>query len=284
MSEAETEELIQEAEPQAEVPAAVDPPKPEWTDEDAAEAKAFGWKSPDEWAGEKPEGYIDDPRRYMDRANNFRPFKMQRERLEKIEADYAERFRRIEAVTAKTIEREKAQYERDLAAIKAAQREAVENADGARFDALEAQKASLSPPADFPPPPKPEVQDDVRTEVSRYVAEGNAWVNNPILAEAGRVAIERGGYIGRPIREQLEYAAQKVREAYPAAFAPPAAEPPRAPVVQRVDGGGLGGGGKAGAFASLPAEAKSAFARFAKEGYFPDTAAGREAYANDYHS
>jgi hypothetical protein len=55
-------------------------------------------------------------------------------------------------------------------------------------------------------------------------------------------------------------------------------------MVNRVDGGGLGGGAKGGAFAALPAEAKGAFKRFVSQGIFQDTEADRVRYANDYNS
>jgi hypothetical protein len=260
-------------------------PKPEWTDEDVQEAKAFGWKSPDEWAGDKPDGYIDDPRRYLDRAEKFRPFKVLRERTEKMEAEYQARFQKLEAVAAKTIEAQKSQYERDMAALTRAQLEAVDTADRERFDAIEKQKAAMMRPPELPAPIKQEPRRP--PEVEEY-AKTNDWLNNPILVDAGAKIIDAMGYAGRPVREQLELAEREVRKLYPGAFAAPVATAPAraTPMVNRVDGGGLGGGAKGGAFAALPAEAKSTFKRFVSEGGwgFKDTAEDRERYANDYNS
>jgi hypothetical protein len=268
------EEVVEELEVEA-----VEPPAREWTDEDAAEAKAFGWKAPEEWAGEKPEGYIDDPRRYMERASNFKPFKVLRDRQEKLEAEYAERFRRMEAVASRTLEQQRAQYERDMEAIRQQQLEAVETADRGRFEALEKQKSSLEPPPEFKPAP---VAPEPPPELAEYVQK-NEWVKNPILREAGRQLIDAAGMATRPALEQLQYAEQEVRKLYPAAFAP-VGQPvqPARPSVQRVDGGGLGGSARASAFAALPPEAKSAFLRGVAQGIFQDNEADKKRYADDY--
>ena len=48
---------------------------PKWAPEAEQEAKALGWKSPDEWKGDVPSGYIDDPTKYLERAESFTPFR-----------------------------------------------------------------------------------------------------------------------------------------------------------------------------------------------------------------
>lgn len=279
MTDQQLDDLVPDDVPEPEA-APPEPAKPDWTDEDAEEARAFGWKAPDEWAGEKPVGYIDDPRRYVERANNFRPFKILREQQEKLKTDYEERFRRMEAVASRTLEQQRIHHERDLEAIRLAKLEAVETADRGRFEALEKQERSLVPPPKFDPPPQaPQEHPDV---VAYRAA--NPWLDNPILRDAGARAIDMGGMTGKPVAEQLRYAEEQVRKAFPQAFAPvPSAQAqPARPAVQRVDGGGLAGAGKAGAFASLPGEAKSAFKRFVDQGIFQDTETDRKAYANDY--
>ena len=280
----DTEELEQQGEDT--IPAVdPEPPKREWTDEDAAEAKAFGWKAPEEWAGEKPDGYIDDPRRYMDRANNFRPFRALREQLESTKRDFQTRTERLEAINAKTMEQQRANYERDMAAIKAAQREAVDNADGARFDALERQREAIPKPVDIAPAERPEPVSTRPPELDEYV-KANDWVNNPILRQAGAQLIDAMGYAGKPVKEQLEFAEREVRKLYPGAFAPAVVTPQttQKAAIQRVDGGGLGGGNRADAFSALPAEAKASFKRFAAQGIFTDTPEDRKRYADDYNA
>ena len=283
MSEEQVQEIVaeeaQEVTPEVQEQEAPEPVR-EWSDEDAEEAKAFGWKSPDEWAGEIPSGYIDDPRRYMERAQNFRPFKALKEQLDTATRDSAERLRKLEAVSQKAIADQRAAHERELESITRRQREAVDNADGETWEQLEKEKASLQSPAP--------VED--RPQVDPYVAEYKAteagkWLNNPILAEAGARAINAGGMNGAPVSEQVKYAEKHVREAYPHSFEQPKPAPAPKPQTPRVDGGGLAqGGGKSSGFSKLPTEAKSAFKMMAGQGIYQDTDADRKRYADDYNA
>lgn len=273
-----TDEEQTELEPQDAAP--VDPPADpapapvkEWTDEDEKEARAFGWKPPEKWVGEKPEGLIEDPRQFL---QGNRGFRILRERTEKLESEFAERVRRLEAITAKTVERDRAAYAAKLAEIEAAKLEAVSNADLERYGALEKQRQAMPEPVAFDAP-KPEAP----SEVDEY-AKANDWVKNPILREAGAKIIDAMGYAGRPVAEQLAFAEQEVRKLYPGAFAPAPQQAPPRPQVQRVDGGGLGGGGRSGLWDKVPPEARAQFAKDVAKGYFQNTADGKEAYANDY--
>lgn len=281
--EIEAEELPQGADTLPAVEDTAEPAKPEWTEEDETQAKAFGWKPAHEWNGERPKGYIENPRKYLDHADSFRPFRVLRERTEKMEREFQQRFERYDAVTTKTIERQKAEYERDMAAIKAAKLDAVESADRPRFEALERQEQAIPKPVDVPQV-QPERPAPV-AEVAEY-AKTNDWVNNPILRRAGAELIDAAGMADRPVPEQLAYAEREVRKLYPSAFAPVTAsiQATARPQVQRVDSGGLGGGGSRNPFDALPAEAKSSFKRFAAQGIFADTPEDRKRYADDYNS
>lgn len=253
------------------------PQAPAWSDEDAEEARAFGWKSPDEWVGEIPAGYIDDPKRFLERASNFTPFRKIKERLEAREAEIArkdaefdERARKLEAVyeRSRQLDRERLMAERA---------DAVEMADRARFDAAERQLQALDAPVEPPKPPAPAADPYVQ----EYEAK-NEWVKNPILREAGARLIDAAGLNGRPAAEQIAFAEAEVRKMYPAYFPKP--EAPR-PAAQRVDGGGLAGGaGRASAFSTLPSEARQAFSKFVKEGLFEDNEKDRKRYADDYNA
>jgi hypothetical protein len=76
----EPEDVIVDA-PAVEAPPAPDP-------EIVEEARLFGWKAPEEWVGDKPAGYIDDPKRYLDRIKDSRIFKTLNEQLRReAEAD-----------------------------------------------------------------------------------------------------------------------------------------------------------------------------------------------------
>lgn len=257
------------------------PPVREWSDEDAEEAKALGWKAPDEWAGNKPAGYIDDPRRYLERAESFRPFKALKERQDKLQSEFDERIRKSEAMAERALQAERARYERDLAALNARQREAVSMADTAAYDAIERQKAAMRPPepVETPKPAGPS------PDVAAYVSS-NEWAQDPALLAEGAQAIEYARMSGRVFAsdmDQVKYAESVMRRKYPHLFAAPATQT-AAPTASRVDGGGLGGASRGSAFTSLPPEAKGAFKKFVAQGIFADTEADRKRYADDYNA
>lgn len=278
----ELDEIEGEAPDVVEVPEATpeQAPRREWSDEDEAEAKAFGWKAPDEWAGPIPAGYIDDPRRYLERAENFRPFKALREKVDQERRENDERLRKLEAMNDRALVMQREQHQRELAQIQAAQRQAVEMADTKRYDELERHKQSLRAPD--PVPMAPTVPADVDTYIQK-----NEWAQDAALRAEGALAIDAAIHAGRRFRnnqEQLEYAEGVMRRKYPHMFKAPEPEvkTQTAPTVSRVDGGGLGGASRGGAFAKLPAEAKNAFKKFVGQGLFQDNDADRKRYADEY--
>lgn len=276
MSEIE-DDLPEEIEVAA--PEHVEPVAPSYTPEEADEARTFGWKAPDEWVGDKPAGYIGDPKAYLQRLEKMTPFRTLKERLERQETEFNERTRKLEALSAMQIKSQRDAYDRDMAEIKKQQRAAVELADTEQFDALEARKQSMQPPV---------VAAPVAPQVDPYVTEymdKQDWVKNPILRKTGAELIDAAGMNTKPVREQLEYAEREIRKMYPAYFpAGEAAPAPRAPMQQRVDGGGLGVGTQANGFSKLPSEAKAAFARFASEGLYSNNDEGKKAYADQYNA
>lgn len=256
-------------------------PEPTYTPEEAEEAKTFGWKAPDEWAGEKPPGYIADPKAYLDRLNKMTPFRTIKEQQARERAEFDERIRKIEALSSMQLKAQKEAYDREIAEISKRQRAAVDLADAETYDALEARKKAMQAPVDAPAAPVPQADP--------YVAEyfeRNDWVKNPILRKTGAELIDAAGMATRPVREQIEYAEREMRRMYPAYF--PANETtatPQRPVPQRVDGGGLGAGAStAGGFAKLPSEAKAQFAREVENGIFANNDEGRKKYADLYNS
>lgn len=262
---------------QVEAEAEAEKPAPTYTAEDADEARTFGWKAPEEWVGEKPAGYIGDPKAYLDRLNNMKPFRAIKERMDLQQREFEERTRKLEMLTAAQVKAQKDTYERELADIKKQQRAAVELADADQYDALEARKAALQAPvavAPAAPAPDPYVAD--------YMAK-NEWVRNPVLKDIGARLISEGGMTGKPVQDQIAYAEREIRRMYPAYF-PAEAQTTQKPMTQRVDSGGLGFASKAGEFSKLPPEAKAAFARFASEGLYPNTDEGKKTYADQYNA
>lgn len=254
---------------------------PTYSEEDAEEAKAFGWKAPEEWAGDKPPGYIDDPARYMERIQGSRPFKVMNERLAKSEQAAQESLRKAEAMNAQALQIQKQNYEQNLAEIQQQQRIAVQESDTTAFDALEDRKKNLRPPAEPVAPPQPAGPP---AEVTAY-REANEWAKDDAMWQLAVAEVDANPAIQqRPVQEQLNYAEGALRAKYSHIFNKPEPAPKR--VQQRVDGGGLAGGSASApsAFSKLPADAKAAFARFAKDEIFEDNAKGREEYAAEYNA
>ena len=261
-----------------------DSPQAEWSADEEQEAIALGWKPPTEWKGEKPSGYIDDPRRYLERAESFSPFRKLREKSEaelaKIRSETDERLRRIEAVNTKALERQRQQHAAELDQLEQYKRAAVQSGNVQQYDAIDQRQRQLmaQPPVEAAQPeaqPAPEPPDPVAVE---YV-EKNEWVKNPILRKAAVDLIDANpAILASDTATQIKYAESEMRRMYPAYFTD---APQPAQAGQKVHGGGLAGG-KSSAFDKLPAEAKAAYARFAKDGLYANDAKGKEEYANDY--
>lgn len=252
-----------------EVEASPAPEQPKPVNETEEEARLWGWKAPEEWQGDKPSGYIDDPARYLDRLKGSRLFKTFEQRME-------DTVGRIDTVYQRALDRERKDWQAKMAELQAQQRKAVETADVQEYERIEAQKRALPPP---PVAPQANVPQINQAAVEDYIAR-NDWAKDPALRMEGAQAIDvamKSGMRFRDESEQLQYAEGVMRRKYPHMFQ--AAQPPR----QRVDAGGLAGGAiGAGKFDKLPNEAKAAFRKMVAQGLFTDDAKGRAQYLEDY--
>lgn len=265
--------------PEADVGEAPQPVK-EWSDDEEFEAKALGWKAEDEWKGDKPPGYIADPREYLRRAETFGPFRKLKEKTEKLE----DHLRRIESVTSKQIERAQKQaeeeYNRRLNAIQAEKRKAAQEGDLERYDQLSATEARLPRP-ETPAPmaaPQDPIGEDIRTK--------HTWVNDAYLRRRGADLVDAGFQSGElspaaTAAEQAEYAATRLRSYYPHLFQTEQKPQPKASPVET---GGVAGGQKRTGFSTLPQDAKEAFRRLVSQGVFKDTDEDRKFYYDEYNA
>lgn len=259
-----------------EAPETPETPQREWSDDDEAEARAFGWKPETEWQGNVPAGFIDDPREFMRRAESFGPFRRLRERLDKQD----EHLRKIESVTAKQVERAQKQAEADYKArldrISAEKRRAAQEGDLERYDQLSAQERGLEKPkveAEAPAAPEDPITPEIR--------EKHKWVSDPFLASQGYQLVEAGLRSGELTKtstaaEQVAYAETRLKSYFPHMF-PSEAKPKPSPV----EGGSIASTKKSG-FGSLPAEAKQAFSRMVAQGVFKDNDEDRKFYYDEY--
>jgi len=257
----------------------------EWSEAEEAEAKDFGWKAPEEWVGEVPTGYIADPRRYLERAEGFAPFRKLKEKLTESEKAFEVRLHKIEKVAETAMERQKAQMEaehkRQLAEVRTAQRAAAEVGDTAEFDRLERKREELAAAPTEPTTAPAAQQKALWDQAMAEWMPQNAWWHTDKIMHNGAIALNEEASL-KGITEPkaaLAYVDARMREEFPHKFAPK--QPQRQTQVS--DGLMLGGGKKAG-FDSLPQEAKSAFKRFWDRGSFEGLteAKAKEAYYNEY--
>lgn len=264
-------------------------PKREWGADDEAEARAFGWKPKAEWQGRVPEGFIDDPRAYMDRAMTFKPFRTLKERMEGIESEYEKRVRKLEAISEKALATQRAQFQHQLDQITAQKRQAVEMADAKQYDRLEQAERAIREQLVAPQtaPQGPALPPETQAEITSYRASPDGeWLKNAQMFDIGRRLIDGNPEVMRqPPMEQVKWAERELRRMYPHYFTgtEPAKTERPAP-RQVVDPGGLAGGKASDAFTGLPREAKDAFRRFVQQGLFTDDAKGREEYAREYNA
>ena len=273
-----TEETTTQAAP---VEAAVQTDAPKWAPEAEQEARALGWKAPDEWKGEVPAGYIDDPTRYLERAESFAPFRKIKEKLGEVEKTTAESLRRIEEVTARTVQRERERHAAELAKIKADKVAAVEVGDVQAFKALDAQEERIR--KEMQPveekPQGPSIRPDEKAAIEHW------RVDKPWFGKDRAMTLAASEYYSEAQKDGLtdpqailKFVDRRMSETF-AALAP---KPARDAAVE--SGLTLGGGAKPGAFEALPKEAKDAFLRFVQRGVVEDTKEARATWAEDYNA
>lgn len=246
---------------------------PAWTPDIEQEARALGWKSPDEWQGEVPAGYIDNPERYLQRAESFTPFKKLKERLDEV----ARMSEKTQEALSKTFQRE---LQSRMAQLQEQKVKAVEVGDVAEFQRLEKQQAELNKQAAEVPQAKTDaVPPDHRSAIDQWRV-GKDWFQKDRVKTTAAVEFygeAQAQGISDP-KAILAYVDQKMAVTF-ADLAPK--QPASAPVEAGLT---FGGGATASGFDKLPKDAKDAFQRFVKQGLFQDTKEGRAAYAEDYNA
>jgi len=270
----------------------------DWALEDEDDARAFGWKPRDNWKGEIPDGFVDDPRDFMKRIASTRPYRVMAERMDKAERDHAAVVAGMERVSRHMAERTKADADARVAEIVAQQRAAAVEADPDKFDALEKerQKAvqerdaattqAAAQPEVIAAPGVPQVNDP---GVQRRLNDAK-WARNPALVAQAQQMLQ-----GRPDiassksnAEQVDWVEAELRLMHPQYFAEaPAAQeqPAPRPAQNTVDPGGLAHG-KASGFDRLPADARRYFHTFFENGDYGNKTiedAKRE-YVDVYHN
>jgi hypothetical protein len=254
---------------------------PKWAPEVESEARALGWKAPDEWKGEVPGSYIDNPERYLERAENFAPFRKVKERLKDVETQAEERLRKIETVLSQNFERKRAELVAQIEQIKAEKVQAVETGDVDKFKALEKREDALRKDVQEPKaePKAEEVPRDHAAAIDNWRAD-KSWFQQDKLktqaavilyGEAQAKGINDPQAILRFVDAEMAKQFRDLGEPIP-------------PVGAAVEAGLTFGGPAASPFDKLPADAKADFKRFVAKGVFSDTKEDRAIYAEDYNN
>lgn len=251
------------------------PPPKAWSQEVEDEAKLFGWKAPDEWKGDRPPGYIDNPTDYMDRLSKSTPFRVAMEKAQKAEDAARKTQAALEAGHRRDLERQQKDYESRIAALNARRRQAAEEADVETYDKIgEAIEKTPKPQSDVP-----------QSDPLEPFYDTHKWLKDPILWQYGanvvEVALKSGELRSRDPADQVAFAEEKLKGYFPHMFQPkeqPKADPPK----ERVNGGGMTGTTKRTGFDSLPRDAREVFARQVKQGIFEDSKEDREFFFNEY--
>ncbi len=272
--------MTEQAEQAAPVEAAVQADAPKWAPEVESLARDWGWKAPDEWKGDLPEGYIDNPERFVQRFEKLPPVQKLQKEVEDVRKASTESLRRIEEVTARTVQRERERHAAELAKIKADKVAAVEVGDVQAFKALDAQEDKLRKEMQPVDEPKPSAVPDVhRVAIENWAVERPWFKKDAVKTQAAATFYGEAQADGLTDPAAiLKFVDRRMGETF-------ADMAPKQPRDAAVEGGlTLSTGVKAGTFDTLPRDAKDAFQRFVQRGVVEDTKEARATWAEDYNA
>ncbi|MEO1503124.1 MAG: hypothetical protein AAFU68_02745 [Pseudomonadota bacterium] len=244
-------------------------------------ARADGWVSKEEWVAQgKPEGAWRDAAEFNDRGDRIANLERQ---LEEKDRASQERFRRMEEMNSRALERQrqKAIEEYD-AQIKAAATEG----DVETVEKAVAERDKLQSEPQQAAPQQPRFTPEDQQLIANFAAQNRWFQRDQEATELAARTSNRLAAEGKTVAEQLEGAAQAVAAAYgyaaPQTTKTETAKIPEAPAAA-VDGGSANHGrgliNKGGSKVSrLPAEAKSQGQRFVKQGLYKSL----DEYAEEY--
>jgi hypothetical protein len=231
--------------------------EPEDSPEILAKAEKMGWTPKDQFKGDPAKWR--PASEFVERGENMLPIvRAQVKRQEREIADLKAGLRELGEYHNKTQQRA---YEQALADLKAQRAEAIKNGDGAAFDEVDDKIDDLK--KDIAKNTTKKDDDGVDPAFQEWLSR-NAWANDPKLQAYGSaVADELRANGTKAIGvELLDLVTKEVKAKFPEKF-----ENPRRNAAAAVEGGSgpRRGGGKS--YADLPADAKAACDRMARNGY-----------------
>lgn len=252
--------------------AVADPPEVEKEDPALlAEAKRMGWTPKDEFRGD-PEKWR-PASEFVERGRNMLP--IVQATVKKQANEIAELKASMKQMGEYFTKAEQRSYEKAMADLKAQRAQAIKDGDGEAFaqvdDAIDGLKKDMEAKA----PPKAESSEDPVYE--EWADENKRWLADEELEEFATFkanSLRKNGEKATG-RKFLDLVTDAVKKRFPEKF-----ENPRRQAAPAVEGAtSLRKGGKG--FADLPAEARAACERMARNG-FPDDPAGQKKFKEDY--
>jgi hypothetical protein len=228
-----------------------------------ARARAMGWTPKDEFRGDPAKWR--DAGEFVERGENLLPLvKAQNKRLEREVAELKQTTREMGDYLSKTEQRA---YDRALADLKQQRKEALAAGDGDAFDKADEQIEQLKSDAAAKAAKRAEKKDDGPDPVYSEWESRNAWLKDAELSEYAEFAAQKLRASGEKATgaEFLDMVAERVKKQFPAKFTNPRRES-----AQAVEGAAPAArrGGKS--YADMPAEARAACDRMAKNGFGGD--------------
>lgn len=228
-----------------------------------ARARAMGWTEKSEFKGDPAKWR--DAAEFVERGENLLPLvKAQNKRLEREVAELKQTTRELGDYLSKTEQRA---YDRALADLKQQRKEALAAGDGDAFDKADEQIEQLKSDAAAKAAKRAEKKDDGPDPVYAEWESRNAWLKDAELSEYAEFAAQKLRASGEKATgaEFLDMVAERVKKQFPAKFTNPRRES-----AQAVEGAAPAArrGGKS--YADMPAEARAACDRMAKNGFSGD--------------
>lgn len=228
-----------------------------------ARARAMGWTEKSEFKGDPAKWR--DAAEFVERGENLLPLvKAQNKRLEREVAELKQTTREMGDYLSKTEQRA---YDRALADLKQQRKEALAAGDGDAFDKADEQIEQLKSDAAAKAAKRAEKKDDGPDPVYAEWESRNAWLKDTELSEYAEFAAQKLRASGEKATgaEFLDMVAERVKKQFPAKFTNPRRES-----AQAVEGAAPAArrGGKS--YADMPAEARAACDRMAKNGFGGD--------------
>lgn len=228
-----------------------------------ARARSMGWTSKDEFKGDPSKWR--DAAEFVERGESLLPLvKAQNKRLEREVAELKQTTRELGDYLSKTEQRA---YERALADLKQQRKDALAAGDGDAFDKADEQIEQLKRDAEAKAAKRAEKKDDGADPVYTEWEARNPWLKDSELSDYAEFAAQKLRASGEKATgaDFLDMVAAKVKAQFPAKFTNPRRE-----TAQAVEGAAPAArrGGKS--YADMPAEARAACDRMAKNGFGGD--------------